>query len=187
MICLVSFDLSRCCFEKKRCTVSVARLTTFPLTLFFADDAACSVTCTTDFISKLNCSNSDSAGTASCDIVADCRYRSSTLCSYFWECESTESLSGLCYLFFVFFTCYFHWSTYCLISTFHVSQGWIFCRKRELQYQITTILVHNGTRGCGWCDGVIWYQLLYHSNTNGQTRQYGDPDKALLWICFIQI
>ncbi|XDV12659.1 hypothetical protein PO909_001264 [Leuciscus waleckii] len=40
--------------------------------LIECNDAVCSVTCTTDFISKLNCSNSDSAGTASCDIVADC-------------------------------------------------------------------------------------------------------------------
>ncbi|XP_077069523.1 interleukin 21 receptor, tandem duplicate 1 [Siphateles boraxobius] len=41
--------------------------------LIECNDAVCSVTCTTDFISKLNCSNSDSARTASCDIVADCR------------------------------------------------------------------------------------------------------------------
>ncbi|XP_056097724.1 interleukin 21 receptor, tandem duplicate 1 [Rhinichthys klamathensis goyatoka] len=41
--------------------------------LIECNDAVCSVTCTTDFISKLNCSNSDSAETASCDIVADCR------------------------------------------------------------------------------------------------------------------
>ncbi|XP_051569573.1 interleukin-21 receptor-like [Myxocyprinus asiaticus] len=39
----------------------------------FADDSMCKVTCTTDFISMLNCSNSDLAGTASCIIVADCR------------------------------------------------------------------------------------------------------------------
>ncbi|XP_067276683.1 interleukin 21 receptor, tandem duplicate 1 isoform X2 [Pseudorasbora parva] len=41
--------------------------------LIECNDGVCSVTCTTDYISKLNCSNSDLAGTASCDVVADCR------------------------------------------------------------------------------------------------------------------
>lgn len=40
--------------------------------LIECSDGVCSVTCTTDFISKLNCSNSDLAGTASCDVEADC-------------------------------------------------------------------------------------------------------------------
>lgn len=61
---------------------SVAQLSTFPLS-HFADENVCDVTCTTDFISTLNCSNSYSAGTALCYIVANCRYRSSTSCSYF--------------------------------------------------------------------------------------------------------
>ncbi|KAA0705432.1 Interleukin-21 receptor [Triplophysa tibetana] len=48
------------------------------ITLFIAcgliecDDSVCNVTCTTDFISTLNCSNSDSAGTPTCYIVANC-------------------------------------------------------------------------------------------------------------------
>uniref|UniRef100_A0A672MFA3 Interleukin-21 receptor-like n=2 Tax=Sinocyclocheilus grahami TaxID=75366 RepID=A0A672MFA3_SINGR len=41
--------------------------------LIECNDGVCSVTCTTDFISMLNCSNSDSAGAASCHVVADCR------------------------------------------------------------------------------------------------------------------
>ncbi|KAK9978024.1 hypothetical protein ABG768_019798 [Culter alburnus] len=41
------------------------------------NDGVCNVTCTTDFISKLNCSNSDLAGSASCDVAADCRSESS--------------------------------------------------------------------------------------------------------------
>ncbi|XP_056308327.1 interleukin 21 receptor, tandem duplicate 1 [Danio aesculapii] len=41
--------------------------------LLQCNDAACSVTCTTDFISALNCSASDLTGTASCDVVASCR------------------------------------------------------------------------------------------------------------------
>ncbi|XP_051572239.1 interleukin-21 receptor-like [Myxocyprinus asiaticus] len=41
--------------------------------LIECNDSMCNVTCTTDFISMLNCSNSDLAGTASCVIVADCR------------------------------------------------------------------------------------------------------------------
>lgn len=86
-----------------------------------------------------------------------------------------------------FLTCYYHCSTYCLISTFHVFQRWIFCCVWELQYHIATILVHNGTSGDGYDTG-LWYQMFYHSNANGQTRQYGDPDKELLWnIRFIQI
>lgn len=42
-------------------------------------DAACSVNCTTDFISALNCSASDLTGTASCDVVASCRDEFSTV------------------------------------------------------------------------------------------------------------
>uniref|UniRef100_A0A8C1MSS4 Interleukin 21 receptor, tandem duplicate 1 n=2 Tax=Cyprinus carpio TaxID=7962 RepID=A0A8C1MSS4_CYPCA len=41
--------------------------------LIECNDGVCRVTCTTDFISMLNCSNSDSAGAASCHVVADCR------------------------------------------------------------------------------------------------------------------
>ncbi|XP_073694706.1 interleukin 21 receptor, tandem duplicate 1 [Garra rufa] len=41
--------------------------------LIECNDNVCSVTCTTDFISMLNCSNSDLAGAASCHVVADCR------------------------------------------------------------------------------------------------------------------
>ncbi|KAI7803384.1 interleukin 21 receptor, tandem duplicate 1 isoform X2 [Triplophysa rosa] len=40
--------------------------------LIECNDSVCDVTCTTDFISTLNCSISDSAGTASCYIVANC-------------------------------------------------------------------------------------------------------------------
>lgn len=67
-------------------------MTTFSLS-HFADDSVCDVTCTTDFISTLNCSNSDLAGTASCYIVVNCRYRSSTSCSYFESCQS-----GMCWI-----------------------------------------------------------------------------------------
>lgn len=78
---------------RRNATVSVARLTTIPLTSLFADDGVCSVTCTTDFISMLNCSNSDLGGAASCHVVANCRYRSSTSCAELTHC--TESLSSL--------------------------------------------------------------------------------------------
>lgn len=40
--------------------------------LIECNDSVCDVTCTTDFISTLNCSNSDLTGTASCFIVAKC-------------------------------------------------------------------------------------------------------------------
>ncbi|XP_026100642.1 interleukin-21 receptor-like [Carassius auratus] len=41
--------------------------------LIKCNDGVCNVTCTTDFISMLNCSNSDSTGAASCHVAADCR------------------------------------------------------------------------------------------------------------------
>ncbi|XP_059414586.1 interleukin 21 receptor, tandem duplicate 1 isoform X1 [Carassius carassius] len=71
---LVICGLTECSVALRRnATASVSRTTTFPLTSLFADDGVCSVTCTTDFISMLNCSNSDSAGAASCLVEADCR------------------------------------------------------------------------------------------------------------------
>ncbi|KAI2666075.1 Interleukin-21 receptor [Labeo rohita] len=71
---LVICGLAECSVALRRnATVSVARLTTIPLTSLFADDGVCSVTCTTDFISMLNCSNSDLGGAASCHVVANCR------------------------------------------------------------------------------------------------------------------
>ncbi|XP_043090926.1 interleukin 21 receptor, tandem duplicate 1 [Puntigrus tetrazona] len=51
--------------------------------LIECNDGVCGVTCTTDFISMLNCSKSDSAGTALCHVVADCR-------------DELESVNGSC-------------------------------------------------------------------------------------------